>query len=737
MALSSFVRGSFLALTLLLPAPHAVAQKEAVQDTFHRAYYLEHEGDAAVALRLYEQVAADQGAPAALREEARRRVSALAEDARAADLAGLLPPETLLFVELNRPGEKLSLLLEQLGLLGKTGENGRPFGISPLLVQGLLGLRGAAVAVTSFDPSRGQPSGVAVLHPGDLDVVRGLIETMVPAGGQAVEPIEGHATWSIQGQAFATLTSRLVIISQSRDEIRGVLSRLSGADRSSLASSPMLQGALPQRDGLLSFCLNAEPLLPLVKGLAAQAAQSDPQAAMALDLLDIDSLRSLSGNLVVGSDGLAIEVALRLAEGHRNLAFNLLRMPHVNRETLQLVPQGAAFFFAAALNPSGPGAPIQTDSRGQPVVTMMDFGREFFGNLADVAIYGLPEESGSGIPDVAAVLRVNDAVRSRAVWGFALGLASQATGGMGPEKVRVAGAEALEYEIQGFPVYLATAGDRLVVSPSEAAVARSLQASSAGASVLEDPAFAPCLTELGLDETWILLANAGRALRFASSLMPHGQAAELAPFAELLQDTVVALGVEHSETRYALQARVRGIPDVSGLVAAKLGQTGVIASPVRLPAVASAVPPPRPQLIGQSPGSAEEQLARLQAAAADPARTEEARILGRQFLESCDDARILNNIAWGLLTEEPFGGRFDLLALEISRRANELTDYGNWYYVDTLARAVYENGDLEKAIELERIAVELAAGDPRGESAQAELERYLEEQRRRSLAGGG
>jgi hypothetical protein len=433
----------------------------------------------------------------------------------------------------------------------------------------------------------------------------------------------------------------------------------------------------------------------------------------------------------VDEHGLSVELSLGLAEGHRNLAWNLMRMPHVNRGTLELVPAGAAFFYAAALNPQAPVAPLARDAHGQPIVTSMDFGRELFGNLADLAIYGLPPEGAThGIPDLAAVLRVNDPERSHALWSFALSLASQASGGeAGPDHVRLAGTEVAEYEIEGMPVFLAVAGKRLVVSPSESAIVRSLGAKGERGSVLDDRAYARPLADMVSEETWVFMANAGRCLRLAKEHMPPHEWRELEPIAPIMNDTVLAVGVEHSDTTYAIQARLLGIPDVSGLVAQRIG----LHHSGRVHGVAGHDREAEPRKASSEKREREVDLEAMRRRFDELAKRspERARALGDRILAVAgEDARGLNNFAWALLTEERYAGGFDELALVLSKRSNELTDYENWYFLDTLAYAVHRKGDLAKAIELQRMAVELAADDPGGGAAQESLERYLKERER-------
>jgi hypothetical protein len=77
-----------------------------------------------------------------------------------------------------------------------------------------------------------------------------------------------------------------------------------------------------------------------------------------------------------------------------------------------------------------------------------------------------------------------------------------------------------------------------------------------------------------------------------------------------------------------------------------------------------------------------------------------------------------------LLTEDEFEGRFDELALKLSRRSNELTDYESWIYVDTLALALFKTGDTRGAVDMEKKALALCGNGDRRQEVEAALERF-------------
>jgi len=661
----------------------------AQESTFHRAYYLHNEeGRLEEALELYRQVAADPNAKEDVRERARHLARAVVEDLAAADLARLVPEDVILYAASSRPGEEIATLLDQLGLLASAREAGPgALGISPSLLEGFFGLRGAALAVTSIDMGGGPPQGVLIVHPGQLEAMRGLIETSVSMGGRPTDPIDGFPTWELEGGVFLTRTERLLIASGHVEEIEDVLARLEGDDGDSLAASGQLRETFAVNDGLFSFCVRAEPILPMIEGILQQQAGQDPEVALALELADVGSLRSVGGYVDVDEDGLTMELALQLAEGHRSLAFDLLRMPAVERETLALVPSGAAFFAAAAINPKGAVPEGFHDAHGRPVVSAMDFGREIFGNLVDVAVYGMPgEEGANGMPGLAAVVRTNDVERSRALGNLLLTIAGQ---GAPVETLEIGGDRVERRRIDGAPLYFASPAGRLVFASTESAMRGALHASG-GASVLDDPFFAEGLARMGKTSPLVVMANAGRCMRLAAAQEGGADAEELEAIAGLCDGTSVFFQLEQSGERLGFETRLGGLPDVSSLVSQALRDRE------------------RYSQVHDVDVHRDDAQSQLERAVAAGDEQEAWRQLDR-LREGLDhDPRGLNNLAWALLTEDVYGSRYDQAALEIAERSNELSDHAEWVYLDTLALAVFRTGDVERAIQIAERAHDIA-----------------------------
>ena len=741
------VIGSGLCLLLLVLIPAANAQSS--EEKFHRAYYLENEQqDWTAAAKLYNEVAADKRATDELKSKARTHAAICQEEIACVDLTRLMPPSALAYVELGSPGDQLTQLLKMVGLLREdgtlVGDPAQRFAVSPELIKEILGFRGLAIGITGFDPAGEQPAGVAVLHPGNLEVLRGLIETALPAGGIPEQPIEGYPTYSVEDEVLITLTQRLVIVSQQRAEIEGVIARLKGEDKTSLADNPDMAAALQKRDpALLFFCVNFKPIMPLINAGMAAAGTQNHELAMAQALLDLQSLKMLMGRMGVDKDGIYFNVKLQLQQGHHNLAFQFLRLPPIDPDVLRRVPAGAAFCAAAALNdPSSQYRAARAENQQQPPpVTFLDIGREIFANIVSFAVFGVPgdtaaQEGAPPIPPVAAVIRVHDPAKSTALWTQMLGVASLATGGgtLDGMKMEIEKLPATRFVFpEGISVYLVQADNDLIISPNKDMIRATMETRQSGRSILQDPAYTPCLKQLGNGTTLALMAHPGRCLQIAKPFMSSRDWKEAAPIAELLTDTVASLTMVHSDTDFQFATRVTGLPNVAPLITKMINQERQgellqrkLRQARRHGDWKSALEFIR-ELRRQQATNASLLWNEFEIQAVQLHDVEAARALGDELLAVWNsDATTLNNHAWALLTEEQYGDDYADLALRMSKRSNELTKQKNWRYVDTLALALFKTGEAEAAVEMEKRALELCDEDGGREEVEAALARFQE-----------
>lgn len=730
-----------------------IAQSPAAD--LHRAYYLQHEGgDLAAARELYEKVASDRRTPADVRKKANAMLRAATEELASADFARLVPADTIFYLECNRPGEQLRTLLDQLGLLGADAEQ---LGISPLLVEGVLGMRGVAVAITEIDPRSGPTGGVAILHPGDLEVVRGLIETVLPVGGQPVEPIGDYATYSIQGEAFVTLTERLLIAGRHRQDIASVIERMQNGGEGSMAENPQMAGAMSMRgDDLMFSCLNLQPVMPMILQMIEQQARRNPEMKAGLAFVDLPSARTLAGRAGVDESGLSFDLMIELDEGHRSLAFNLMRMPNIDEQAMSLVPSGSAFFCVGAVNRPGQVPPGLTDAEGKPVVTFMDFGRELFANVADVAAFVMPDVQQAPwgpMPGVGVAMRVNDPKRSLALWQFLLGTAQAASGGTVQVAEQKHGVVRQRFDIQGVPVFLAQSGNNLLLSPSSVLIDSAVASARRSESVLQDPAFADALAIASNGSTMVAAANLGRCAEIGKHFMSDRERREIEPFLGMMQNTSMSFGVLQTNNRIGVRGRIVGMPDVGPIVsqlvqhelhdnrarAASRRSVSVPAAPsarraasssrsrratIRNGAASSGAAAPRP-VEAKTPADAKAFQKSFEEAHAAGDVAAAKQIVLNFGGAMVGDPQAINDFAWNLLTKPQYGRQYDEVARTVSQVANEATNWGNWYYLDTFARALFQTGAIDAAIKMQKKAIKAGADDPRVGEARQALEEYL------------
>lgn len=85
-----------------------------------------------------------------------------------------------------------------------------------------------------------------------------------------------------------------------------------------------------------------------------------------------------------------------------------------------------------------------------------------------------------------------------------------------------------------------------------------------------------------------------------------------------------------------------------------------------------------------------------------------AKAYGPTLLANCDDPEVLNELAWGMLTEKAWEEAQDLeFSRALAHKAMMLTEEKNGAIVDTYARALYEMGDLKAAVEWQKKAVNI------------------------------
>jgi len=98
-----------------------------------------------------------------------------------------------------------------------------------------------------------------------------------------------------------------------------------------------------------------------------------------------------------------------------------------------------------------------------------------------------------------------------------------------------------------------------------------------------------------------------------------------------------------------------------------------------------------------------------------------------------DDTGVLNNFAWVLATSPDDKLRDGNRALELAKKACELTEYKKPHILSTLAAAYAESGDFDSAVQWSTKALELGEGEEMKEELQKELDTFKAKKPMREL----
>ncbi len=587
-----------LSVLLMAVSVTAAVAQDASQKEFQRGYFLQtHEGDAAGAAAAYEKVLAAGDAPAALQAEARARLAQCREDLATADLARLMPPDALAYVEITRPGKHIEKLLKMVGLVRTPKApatdpraKGIPlpeglffpddFTISPRLVAELSQLRGAAVAVTSIDPQREQAEGVAVLHPGSDDFLRGLLETAVQFL-QPDEPIDGFRTYRFQGEAWITTTSSLVIVANSRQEVAAAVARLKNPGAESLASREQFKRCRADCGDAMMFAYVGGQ--QMMERFGSQL--SGEEGAIARAVLDLDHWESLTAAVGATEKGIQIEARLNLVPGHRNLAYGLIQTAPLTKRSLDYVPGESASVVLLGLNP--PADPADSSGKdpaaekGARILTVMDIGREIFGNIEEIALFVLPRENGGGqgppVPEVGLVMAVKDPAKSEAVWNQLLALPAMfgAPGAAAPRDVTIEGHAGKVYSYPDSPpIVMVPVEGRALVAGTEAAVKAAVKAGATEKGIRNDATLGPLVESLGPTASKAILVDVGRTIRTVASCQTAGRNSaeiprdvrQLMAVGSLLKGLRLSAVTDEGPNQLVVRVEATGLPNVPAII---------------------------------------------------------------------------------------------------------------------------------------------------------------------------
>ena len=344
------------------------------------------------------------------------KVKPLLDELSNADPASLMPPETIMYVEIGSPGKQIETILNMLkgtpfenplAMMGggnqwSDNEMGPANMVGALMNPSMMAefkkIRGMGIGVTGLAgiAHGGPPSVIAVLYPGQSDILRGLLLAGLGMAGRSVEAIEGMKTVHFPDGGGASYDDTVVILAspsdQALEQLATAVKRYKGLlGGPSLASANESFAKISKRarqDNALTLWVNVNDAYQgLMKVLPPDAIPQEIH--MANGFVDFENVNDIIASLSIEETAIAVEANANLKSGHNCVAYNMIRTPHLNKAALKAVPSDAIALLSLGLG--GPDTPQAQAITGQILsATSLDIGADLFRNIEQISLFMVP-----------------------------------------------------------------------------------------------------------------------------------------------------------------------------------------------------------------------------------------------------------------------------------------------------------------------------------------------------------
>ena len=449
----------FLAVVLIASAALAKSASLLLQEGL---YAEEVDGDLDAAIKIYEQIIADSSAQRSHIAQAMYRqgmcylkkqqeqqakmvfdellagysdqtkiiskVKPLLQELSNADPAALMPPDTLIYVEIGSPGKQVETILNMLegtplenplAAIGGAPQGGASPGdiiagfLNPNMMAEFKKIRGMGVGITGI--AQQDPPVIVVLFPGKSDALRGLVMGALVFLGKPVEAIEGMQCVEFPEGGGAAYDDTVVILASPQAYSAGQLT-WSVKQYKGVTNKPMLASSnksfakvnkKDRQENALTIWANVDQVYTALKELFPEG-QMPEQIRAADGFADFKNIDDLIAFFSIQENGIAIEANVGFKDGHNCLAYDLFRTPKLSKAAFDVVPSGAVALLSVA--PGGADSARAQAVREQ-IRNMMglEIGGDIFANIEQVTLFVLPSavssgETPAGIPPIAASL---------------------------------------------------------------------------------------------------------------------------------------------------------------------------------------------------------------------------------------------------------------------------------------------------------------------------------------------
>ena len=529
------------------------------------------------------------------------KVKPLLEELGNADPAALMPPETLIYVETGSPGRQIETILNMLkgtpfenplAVLGGGKSKKSPGDMiaalmNPAMMAEFKKIRGMGVGITGI--AQNNPPSIVVLFPGKSDVLRGLILAGLGMLGNPVEAIEGMQSVAFSGGGGAAYDDTTVIlVSPSEDWARQLswcVKQYKGVtSRPTLASSNKSFAKVSKKarqENALTLWANVDEVFAYLSKIIP-ADQMPGEIRLADGIADIKNIDDLIVFFNIQENGIALESNTAFKDGHRCIAYNMIRTPNLSRAGFEAVPSEAVGLLSIALGGAGSAQSLAA-SKSIENLTGLDIGREIFANIEQINLFVLPPDSSSnggniGVPPIAANLGLavtsHNPQQTREILTQLLTVANLVTGKSDIEQPEQSTGK---YQIglvnkQKLYCFMNQMNKTTVLSLNPDVVETSVSAIKRRRSVCTAGPLNEAVNKLSPSTSKLVLVNVGGGLRVVDAYLtatynnPKNPAHKtLAKLAQVCDKTSIQLGTDERTNNFNVRLSIDQLPPLDNL----------------------------------------------------------------------------------------------------------------------------------------------------------------------------
>ncbi len=520
------------------------------------------------------------------------------EDLMDFDAATLMPPDTLVYLEIGSPGKQVETVLNMLKgtpyenplaaiynqsqapgnknqAIQKTPGDFIGAMLNPSMMAEFKKIRGCAIGVTGV--AQNNPPMIMVLYPGKSDALRGLIMMGLNMAGAPGEPIEGMQTINIQNAAGAAYDDKVIIVAQPAEQLKWCVRQYRG-----LSKEPTLASSNPsfakvnkkmRHDNMLTIWGNIDEIYAKALPLFEKGGVSK-QLYLVDTVTDFNHIDYLTFTNAIEQDGFNDTAEIVFKEGHHCLAYDLIRTPNINKAALTAVPPEAVAVvtFAMSAENEKQASAVQTQIKN---LSGLDIGREIFANIEQVSIFAVPPKSANSsiIESVGLAITSHNPQQTRQILAKTVGTADTVFSGRSNIDANLFGGKYQIGQIQNNPLYcyIEQSGKVTVISLNPDITSGSIAAMKSKKSICNEGPLSDLVNKMPATASKMILVNAGGAIRVATPIIMQSAGVEnkqelaknFNQLAAACDKTAIEIRTDEQINSFSFNRRLTGLPPVN------------------------------------------------------------------------------------------------------------------------------------------------------------------------------